>query len=33
MFRQNMLKKYGKDTLLNDPEQQKKMLADRKISG
>lgn len=32
-FRQNMLKKYGKDTLLTDPEQQKKMLSNRKISG
>lgn len=33
MFRERMIKKYGKDTLLNDPEQQKKMLANRKISG
>ena len=33
LFRQHMMKKYGKDTLLNDPDQQKKMLADRKISG
>lgn len=32
-FRKRMIKKYGKDTLLNDPNQQKKMLADRKISG
>jgi len=32
-FRQNMIKKYGKDTLLNDPEHQKAMLANRKISG
>ena len=28
-----MIGKYGKITLLNDPEQQKKMLANRKISG
>lgn len=28
-----MIQKYGKVTLLNDPEQQKKMLAARKISG
>lgn len=28
-----MLKKYGKVNLLDDPEQQKKMLANRKISG
>lgn len=33
IFRERMLKKYGKDTLLDDPEQQKKMLANRKISG
>lgn len=33
LFRQRMIKKYGKDTLLNDPEQQKKMLANRSISG
>lgn len=32
-FKKRMLKKYGKTTLLNDPEQQKKMLANRKISG
>ena len=28
-----MVGKYGKTTLLNDPEQQKKMLANRHISG
>lgn len=33
MFRERMLKKYGKDTLLNDPEVQQKMLSRRKISG
>ena len=33
MFRERMTNKYGKTTLLNDPEQQKKMLANRKISG
>ena len=33
MFRERMLKKYGKDTLLDDPEQQKRMLLNRKISG
>lgn len=33
MFRNRMVNKYGKTTLLNDPEQQKKMLANRKISG
>lgn len=33
MFRRNMMRKYGKDTLLNEPEQQKKMLASRHISG
>jgi hypothetical protein len=33
MFRTRMIGKYGKVTLLNDPEQQKKMLANRKISG
>lgn len=33
MFKQRMLKKYGKTTLLNDAEVQKKMLASRKISG
>lgn len=32
-FRQRMIKKHGKDNLLNDPEVQKKMLANRKISG
>jgi len=30
---ENMKKKYGKDTLLNDPEMQKKMLQNRSISG
>lgn len=33
LFRKNMINRYGKDTLLNDPEQQKLMLANRKISG
>lgn len=33
LFRQRMMDKYGKITLLNDPEQQRKMLANRKISG
>ena len=33
IFRKRMIGKYGKITLLNDPEQQKKMLANRKISG
>jgi len=33
MFKERMNKKYGKDHLLNDPDQQKKMLANRKISG
>lgn len=33
LFRKNMIHRYGKDTLLNDPEQQKHMLANRKISG
>ena len=33
MYKKNMLKVYGKTTLLNDPEQQKKMLANRSISG
>ena len=33
MFRNRMIGKYGKINLLNDPEQQKKMLANRKISG
>ena len=28
-----MINKYGKDNLINEPEQQKKMLANRKISG
>lgn len=32
-FRSRMIGKYGKTTLLNDPEQQKIMLARRKISG
>ena len=32
-FRNNMIKKYGKDTLLDDPEQQEKMLSSRRISG
>ncbi|ALN97967.1 hypothetical protein Bp8pS_288 [Bacillus phage vB_BpuM-BpSp] len=33
MFKQRMMKKYGKTTLLNDPEVQQKMLDNRKISG
>lgn len=33
MFRDRMMKKHGKETLLDEPEQQKKMLANRKISG
>ena len=33
LFRQRMIRKYGKDTLLDEPEQQKKMLAGRNISG
>lgn len=33
MFRERMLKKYNKTTLLNDPDVQKNMLANRKISG
>lgn len=33
MVRARMKKKYGKENLLNDPEQQKKMLAHRSISG
>lgn len=33
MFRERMISKYGKTTLLNDPEHQKKMLAGRSISG
>lgn len=32
-FKKNMVKKYGKESLLGDPEQQKKMLASRSISG
>jgi hypothetical protein len=32
-FRQNMIKAFGKDSLLNDADQQKKMLAERGISG
>lgn len=32
-FKSRMINKYGKETLLNDPEQQRKMLAGRKISG
>lgn len=32
-FKDNMIGKYGKVTLLDDPEQQRKMLAARKISG
>ena len=33
MYKKNMLKVYGKTTLLNDADQQKKMLANRGISG
>lgn len=33
VFKNRMIGKYGKVTLLNDPEQQKKMLANRSISG
>jgi hypothetical protein len=33
IFLARMQKTYGKDTLLNDPDVQKKMLANRKISG
>lgn len=33
IFQKRMIGKYGKLTLLNDPEQQKKMLAQRRISG
>ena len=33
IFKDRMIGKYGKTTLLNDPEQQKKMLANRSISG
>ncbi len=32
-FKKRMIGKYGKVSLLNDPEQQKKMLQNRKISG
>ena len=32
-YKKNMLRVYNKTTLLNDPEHQKKMLANRKISG
>lgn len=32
-FKSNMRRVYGKETLLDDPEQQKKMLANRSISG
>lgn len=32
-FRERMIGKYGKTTLLNEPEHQKKMLANRSISG
>lgn len=32
-FKNRMIGKYGKTTLLNDPEMQKKMLANRSISG
>lgn len=33
VFKKRMIGKYGKVSLLNDPEQQRKMLANRKISG
>jgi len=33
MFKERMMKKYGKTHLLDDPNQQEKMLANRKISG
>lgn len=33
MFKKRMMQKYGKTTLLDDPEIQKKMLSSRKISG
>jgi len=33
MFKKRMIGKYGKVSLLDDPEQQKKMLANRSISG
>lgn len=32
-YKNNMMKKFGKTTLLDDPEQQQKMLFNRKISG
>ena len=32
-FKSRMIKKYGKENLLNDPDKQKEMLANRKISG
>lgn len=32
-FKQRMQRKYGKDTLLNDPDMQNKMLQNRRISG
>jgi len=32
-FRKNMISKFGKDTILDEPDQQKKMLANRSISG
>ena len=32
-FRKNMIRRYGKDTILDEPDQQKKMLASRSISG
>jgi hypothetical protein len=32
-FRKNMISKFGKDTILDEPEQQKKMLGNRSISG
>lgn len=33
IFKKRMIGKYGKTTLLNDPDHQRKMLANRKISG
>lgn len=33
LFKQRMKEKYGSEHILNDPDQQKKMLANRKISG
>lgn len=33
MFKARMLQKYGRETLLNDPKHQEKMLANRSISG